>query len=536
MSSGQHFGRMARTLIGRLRSGGLKKRFITRMWKWQLALERLRWVTKPAYRRGGPTLGVDGWTVLKQLTDSETAQGLDGNLHKTTPFISPGEGQELHDTLLTVKPEYALEIGFLHGYSTLNMLQALAEIGHGKLLSIDPGQFGAYARGIGLMNVRRAGLQRFHVFWPESSQFALPRLCRLEVPIQFAFIDGNHLVDYTMLEFFYLDKLIPRGGILVFHDYMNPSVHTATKFIEANHSYSVLPCAEENLRMLVKRDEDVRPWYYFVPLQVPNIAWKTSENRPMVTGAFDFSHSSRPFCSLLVDVAEKRLDPSHERGLQPVAEQPQEIERPHSAHAVQARGTVFRKTVQVPDHVSRCDGGKSFVGDRREIRGPEAQLTAFQFIGIARTVFGKWLHVLVDNHGLARRLPGALNDLHLVEKVVGVIVLLRPVRDSDIALYISQVPGNISQGLLRVISLDDHDHFPDVVRSKSTDLAADLVGECPGGRQAQDAGRGCLPNQRLLLVERGKLALRKALECAHVLLGTRRDRNREKHCQRQRPH
>jgi len=90
------------------------------------------------------------------------------------------------------------------------------------------------------------------------------------------------LADQTMLEFFYLDRLLSRGGILVFHDYLNPSVHTVTKFVEANRAYTVRPCAAENLRVLVKQEEDSRPWYYFVPFKVPDIAWRTSENRPMV--------------------------------------------------------------------------------------------------------------------------------------------------------------------------------------------------------------------------------------------------------------
>jgi predicted O-methyltransferase YrrM len=275
-------GKKARTFLSVLRPKLLRKRFLTLVWKWQLALGRTRFVTKRAYRRGSPKPGVDGWTVLQQLTQTKTALGLDGNAHKSTPFISAEEGQELHDVLREVNPEWALEIGFLHGYSTLNMLQALSETGHGKLVSIDPGQFSGYAQGIGLMNVRRARLERFHVFWPESSQFALPRLCRLDMRIQFAFMDGNHLLDYTMLEFFYLDKLLSPGGILVFHDYLNPSVHAVTKFVEANHSYTVKPCAAENLRMLVKQGEDSRPWYYFVPFLVPDVAWRTSENRPMV--------------------------------------------------------------------------------------------------------------------------------------------------------------------------------------------------------------------------------------------------------------
>jgi predicted O-methyltransferase YrrM len=257
-----------------------KKRW--QLWKWKLELARLRRLQTSAYRSAKPKPGENAWSLMRELKETRTALGFDGQRYDTQPFITDGEGQILYKSILDVRPRLALEIGLLHGYSTLHILQGLADIGSGRLLSVDPFQFESFASGIGLMNVRRAGLEGYHLFWLGASQFVLPSLCQREVRVDFAFIDGSHLLDFTMLEFFYIDKMIGPGTKIVFHDYLNPSVFTAVKFIEANLPYLALPCSEKNIRILSKEEHDTRPWYYFVPFQIPDVAWTTLEDRRMV--------------------------------------------------------------------------------------------------------------------------------------------------------------------------------------------------------------------------------------------------------------
>jgi hypothetical protein len=251
-------------------------------WTWKLELARLRRLRKAAYRDAKPKQGENGWSLLRELRETGKAIGADGLHYETRPFITEGEGQVLYKCILDAKPNLSLEIGFLHGYSTLHILQGLADVGTGRLLSIDPFQFDPFARGIGVMNVRRSGLERHHLFWPGASQFVLPRLCQRKVRFDFAFVDGSHLFDFTLLEFFYIDKMIDIGAQVVFHDYMNPSVYAAAQFIEANLAYSVVTCPEKNLRILRKKENDTRPWYYFVPFQISDVAWTTLENRRTV--------------------------------------------------------------------------------------------------------------------------------------------------------------------------------------------------------------------------------------------------------------
>ena len=253
-----------------------------RIWLGRLALARLWRLRKGAYRNAGAKPGENAWSLLGELNRTRKAVDIEGRLCDTVAFITAEEGRELHRLVTETKPRLALEVGFLHGYSTLHLLQGLADNGTGRLVSIDPGQFGEYARGVGLMNVRRAGLDRYHAFMDAPSQFALPDLCQKAIACDLAFIDGNHLLDFTVLEFFYIDKMLRVGGVMAFHDYQNPSVFAAVNYIEANFPYDVSPCSTRNLRNLVKRENDSRPWYYFVPFRVAQVAWTTLENRPFV--------------------------------------------------------------------------------------------------------------------------------------------------------------------------------------------------------------------------------------------------------------
>jgi predicted O-methyltransferase YrrM len=258
---------------------------LRQLWAWKLELARLQRLRMAAYRDAKPKPGENGWSVLRELRETKKAAGTDGQPYDTQPFITEAEGQVLHRCILDAKPKLALEIGFLHGYSTLHILQGLADIGTGRLLSIDPFQFDPFARGIGVMNVRRSGLERHHLFWSGASQFVLPHLSQRNVRFDFAFVDGSHLFDFTLLEFFYIDKMIDAGAQVVFHDYLNPSVYAAAQFIEANLAYAAVSCPEKNLRILCKKEDDSRPWYYFVPFQISDVAWTTLENRRTVDSA-----------------------------------------------------------------------------------------------------------------------------------------------------------------------------------------------------------------------------------------------------------
>jgi hypothetical protein len=67
--------------------------------------------------------------------------------------------------------------------------------------------------------------------------FALPELLRRKLPVDFAYIDGWHTFDYTLLDFFYLDKMLKVGGIVAFNDCSWPAVEKAMRFVTSHRQY-----------------------------------------------------------------------------------------------------------------------------------------------------------------------------------------------------------------------------------------------------------------------------------------------------------
>ena len=114
-----------------------------------------------------------------------------------------------------VKPKLCVEIGMAFGISTLAILEGLDD--EGRLISIDPFQTEHYA-GFGRALVARTDRADRHELIESPDYLALPRLLADGAAIDFAYVDGMHTFDYVALDAFYLDKLLPVGGVVGFND------------------------------------------------------------------------------------------------------------------------------------------------------------------------------------------------------------------------------------------------------------------------------------------------------------------------------
>jgi Methyltransferase domain len=88
--------------------------------------------------------------------------------------------------------------------------------------------------GIGLFNLKRARLDRIVEFHAEFSFRCLPRLLEQGVKADFAFVDGMHTFDYAFVDFFFLDKMLKPGGVVIFDDLYYPSIHKVCRYIVRN--------------------------------------------------------------------------------------------------------------------------------------------------------------------------------------------------------------------------------------------------------------------------------------------------------------
>ena len=197
--------------------------------------------------------------VLRSILENQTvvtASGIERPLHSA---ISQEEGVFLQRIIRGHKPKYTLEIGCAYGISSLYICEALRDVASSpKHIVIDYAQFFPYHRwagepgsgweGIGLENLKRAGYESMVEFHEERSHECLPGLLKKGVKIDFALVDGAHTFDYVMVDFFFIDKLLNVGGIIVFDDTGYSSIRKVCRYVLTNMRYtSVGPSPSKGL-------------------------------------------------------------------------------------------------------------------------------------------------------------------------------------------------------------------------------------------------------------------------------------------------
>jgi predicted O-methyltransferase YrrM len=157
--------------------------------------------------------------------------------------IGSESGKVIQRAIAATKPRTAVEVGLAFGISTLYILDAMRLHGGGTLIGMDPAQHDKTWQGGGLCNVERAGFRNQYFFHEEPSQIVLPRLAAAGTRIQFAFIDGWHTFDHTLVDFFFVDEMLDVGGIAVIDDVGYPSIRRLCHFILSNRNYTVVDFA-----------------------------------------------------------------------------------------------------------------------------------------------------------------------------------------------------------------------------------------------------------------------------------------------------
>ena len=147
--------------------------------------------------------------------------------------VSKEECLRLYETVRALRPTVSVEVGLAQGASTLAILKALEDNGHGHHHVIDP--FQSYFGGCGLAMVEKSGLGARFTFYEKFAEEVIPALPRL----QFAFIDGSHLFDLTLCEFVLVDKRLDVGGLIGFHDLWMPSLQSLIRFVLRNRAYGI---------------------------------------------------------------------------------------------------------------------------------------------------------------------------------------------------------------------------------------------------------------------------------------------------------
>jgi predicted O-methyltransferase YrrM len=152
--------------------------------------------------------------------------------------VSREEGQLIQEQIRRRNAVHTLEIGCANGLSSLFICDALARQPGARHTIIDPFQTTEYRRA-GVDKLDRAGF-RFYELIEEGSEYALPALCRGGARFDFCLIDGCHTFDHTLLDFFYVNRILKVGGVVAFDDTNMPAVNKVAHYVATYPCYRVL--------------------------------------------------------------------------------------------------------------------------------------------------------------------------------------------------------------------------------------------------------------------------------------------------------
>jgi predicted O-methyltransferase YrrM len=178
--------------------------------------------------------------VLHELLATKTARTPSGEAVPLDSFLDATHAEALYRHIRTQRPRLAVEIGMANAISTLAILTALEDCGgDGRLISIDPNQSTQW-RDCGRAAVSRAGLTARHQVIEKADAIALPELLATQTRVEFGYIDGWHTFDYALVDFWYLDKMLPKDGVIAFNDCGWPAVEKVIRFVATHRRYREL--------------------------------------------------------------------------------------------------------------------------------------------------------------------------------------------------------------------------------------------------------------------------------------------------------
>jgi hypothetical protein len=102
----------------------------------------------------------------------------------------------------------------------------------------------------------------------QPSEFALPKLLESGETFDFGFIDGYHSFDHALVDFFYLNRMIRVGGMIVFDDANWPSINKLIRYLRNYPAYQLVlpPPTDRKQDHLSKRQKMLRLFIYATKL------------------------------------------------------------------------------------------------------------------------------------------------------------------------------------------------------------------------------------------------------------------------------
>ncbi|MEO5892451.1 MAG: class I SAM-dependent methyltransferase [Ferruginibacter sp.] len=164
----------------------------------------------------------------KQIKDSA------GKIHQLDSNIDLEEGHFLQKIIQQNSYKKSIEIGCAYGISSLFICSAI-QTQNGSHVIIDPFQASQWSN-IGIHQLEKSGFHNFQLI-EKVSELALPELLQTGETFDFAFIDGWHTFDHTLLDMYYLNRLLKVGGTMVIDDVGMQGVEKAVNYFLNYQAY-----------------------------------------------------------------------------------------------------------------------------------------------------------------------------------------------------------------------------------------------------------------------------------------------------------
>lgn len=172
-------------------------------------------------------------TLINDILKDKIVVDDSGKKHYLHSNIDINEYKFIQNIVEELKPRNSIEIGCAYGISSIAICSAFENNSNQQHVIIDPYQSTVW-NNIGISNLKKAGLENYKLI-ELPSEIALPQLLESEDKFEFGLLDGLHTFDQALVDFYYLNRLIKVGGVIVFDDISWPSINKLTRYILNNY-------------------------------------------------------------------------------------------------------------------------------------------------------------------------------------------------------------------------------------------------------------------------------------------------------------
>lgn len=179
-------------------------------------------------------------SIIENIFLTKQTNDLYDNRLEVNDMIARTEALILYNMVVKAKAKTTIEVGLAHGVSALAFCQAHNDMGNKDAVhfAVDPNQFTSY-KGAALAAIRKAGFESILKIMEGPSHLEIPSLVKQDIKVDCAFIDGWHTFDYTLIDFFLIDKMLKPGGYVAFHDVYGSAKQKVINFILTHRKYAI---------------------------------------------------------------------------------------------------------------------------------------------------------------------------------------------------------------------------------------------------------------------------------------------------------